>query len=473
MVRFTAKRLIHHAVPSTSQIMAAKLIERRFHNVPGKLRVSELLFDVPVDYSKPAGDTLRLFARSVSRLNTPIEPAKEETKEATEGKLPWLVYLQGGPGFGCAAPQSYPWVDYMLTKGYQVLFLDQRGTGLSSTITAGTLARQGDAIKQAEYLKNFRADNIVRDCEAIRNVLTKDYPSDQRRWSILGQSFGGFCAVTYLSKFPDGLKEAFLTGGLPPLTNGPDPVYAKTYEKVEARNKAYYEKYPEDVERVKKIMQYLSQNKVALASGFLTPARFQQLGILFGFHGGLDNLHDIVFRVWNDLEIFGFITLPTLSAVDGDGGMDKNIIYAVLHESIYCQGKPSLWSADKLRSSNPQFQINDSLPAIYFTGEMIFKDMFESYSELKEVKDAAEILAATEDWPDLYDEDQLAKNKVPVYAATYIDDMYVHFDLATATASKIKNSKQFITNTMYHDALRSKSGEIMRQLFNLREDSID
>lgn len=71
---------------------------------------------------------------------------------------------------------------------------------MSSTITAGTLARQGDAIKQAEYLKNFRADNIVRDCEAIRNILTNDYPADQRQWSILGQSFGGFCAVTYLSK---------------------------------------------------------------------------------------------------------------------------------------------------------------------------------------------------------------------------------------------------------------------------------
>ena len=81
-----------------------------------------------------------------------------------------------------------------------MLFLDQRGTGLSSTLTAGTLARQGDAIKQAEYLKNFRADSIVRDCEAIRDVLTQDYPADQRRWSILGQSFGGFCAVTYLSK---------------------------------------------------------------------------------------------------------------------------------------------------------------------------------------------------------------------------------------------------------------------------------
>ncbi|KAJ5835643.1 hypothetical protein N7447_001669 [Penicillium robsamsonii] len=453
--------------------MAAKLIDRRFHNVSGKLRVSELFFDVPVDYNKPAGDTLRLFARSISRLNKPIEPAKEEDKEAKEGKLPWLVYLQGGPGFGCGAPQSYPWVEFMLSKGYQVLFLDQRGTGLSSTLTAGTLARQGDAIKQAEYLKNFRADSIVRDCEAIRGVLTQDYPADQRRWSILGQSFGGFCAVTYLSKFPDGLREAFLTGGLPPLINGPDAVYAKTYEKVKERNEAYYEKYPEDVDRVKNIMQYLTQNKVALPSGLLTPSRFQQLGILLGFHGGFDSLHDIVVRVTNDLEMFGFLTLPTLSVVDGNGGMDKNIIYAILHESIYCQGKPSLWAADRLRASNPRFQINDSLPEIYFTGEMVFRDMFESYSELSGIKEAAEILAKTDEWPALYDEAQLAKNKVPVYAATYIDDMYVHFDLATATAAKIKNSKQFITNTMYHDALRSKSGEVMRQLFNLREDSMD
>lgn len=78
--------------------------------------------------------------------------------------------------------------------------MDQRGTGLSSTLTAGTLARQGDAIKQAEYLKKFRADNIVRDCEAIRKFLTLEYPEDQRAWSIIGQSFGGFCAATYLSE---------------------------------------------------------------------------------------------------------------------------------------------------------------------------------------------------------------------------------------------------------------------------------
>lgn len=77
---------------------------------------------------------------------------------------------------------------------------------MSSTITAGTLARQGDAIKQAEYLKHFRADNIVRDCEAIRLALTANYPENERKWSIIGQSFGGFCAVTYLSKLFVSLK---------------------------------------------------------------------------------------------------------------------------------------------------------------------------------------------------------------------------------------------------------------------------
>lgn len=73
-----------------------------------------------MDYSKPAGDQLKLFARSVARRNTPIEPTKEEGKEGKEDKLPWLVYLQGGPGFGCGTPQSTSWVDFVLNKGYQV-----------------------------------------------------------------------------------------------------------------------------------------------------------------------------------------------------------------------------------------------------------------------------------------------------------------------------------------------------------------
>jgi hypothetical protein len=99
--------------------------------------------------------------------------------------------------------------------------------------------------------------------------------------------------------------------------------------------------------------------------------------------------------------------------------------------------------------------------------------MLDSYVELRKLKKVAHILAEFKDWPTLYDEEQLAKNDVPVYAVTYLEDLYVHNELVAATAAKIRGTKQFITNVMYHDALRSKPDEILRQLFALKEDSID
>jgi hypothetical protein len=99
--------------------------------------------------------------------------------------------------------------------------------------------------------------------------------------------------------------------------------------------------------------------------------------------------------------------------------------------------------------------------------------MFRNYPELQPLEEAADILAKTSDWPALYDERQLAKNEIPVYASTYIEDMYVDFGLAQETAAKIKGCTQFITNTMYHDAVRGKPDEVMKQLFELRDDNID
>lgn len=103
----------------------------------------------------------------------------------------------------------------------------------------------------------------------------------------------------------------------------------------------------------------------------------------------------------------------------------------------------------------------------------VFKDMFDDYDELAKLKHTADILAKFDDWTDLYDEEQLAQNKVPVYSSTYVDDMYVHFDFARETASKIGNCKHFITNVMYHNALSAKSDDLVKQLFALRDDVID
>lgn len=36
----------------------------------------------------------------------------------------------------------------------------------------------------------------VRDAEAVRKILLKE----DGKWSVLGQSFGGFCALHYISE---------------------------------------------------------------------------------------------------------------------------------------------------------------------------------------------------------------------------------------------------------------------------------
>ena len=55
-----------------------------------------------------------------------------------------------------------------------------------------------------KHLRLCRADSIVQDAELVRQQLV---PSDMQegRWAILGQSFGGFCCVRYLSAAPEGV----------------------------------------------------------------------------------------------------------------------------------------------------------------------------------------------------------------------------------------------------------------------------
>jgi pimeloyl-ACP methyl ester carboxylesterase len=201
-----------------------------------------------------------------------------------------MLFLQGGPGFGCASPQNNAWVQTILDRGYQVLCLDQRGTGLSTPLTASTLGLRGDEKVQAQYLKHFRADNIVKDCEAVRLALTAGLPPEKQRWSVMGQSYGGFCIVSYLSFAPHGLREAFVFGGLQPLVDDPDEVYRATFKKVIERNEAYYKKFPEDINRIQRITTFLQRFgdttvKDTTDTGFMTARRFMQLGMGFGFHG--------------------------------------------------------------------------------------------------------------------------------------------------------------------------------------------
>lgn len=102
-----------------------------------------------------------MFAREVVPLGT-----------ANRDELPWLVFLQGGPGGASPRPAAGGWLTAALEK-YRLLLLDQRGTGSSTRVTTETLlaAFGDDAVGMAEYLSHFRADSIVADAEAMRVVL--------------------------------------------------------------------------------------------------------------------------------------------------------------------------------------------------------------------------------------------------------------------------------------------------------------
>jgi hypothetical protein len=97
----------------------AKLISTRTHLIPGRLRVSELFFDVALDHANHNSKTIRIFARSVERVETPAAPPAQAPDQKPK-QLPYLVYLQGGPGFGCAAPQDYGFVGGVLDRGFKV-----------------------------------------------------------------------------------------------------------------------------------------------------------------------------------------------------------------------------------------------------------------------------------------------------------------------------------------------------------------
>jgi pimeloyl-ACP methyl ester carboxylesterase len=239
------------------------------------LVVIEHDFDVPLDHDRPDGERITVFAREVA------DPDGRDR--------PLLVFFQGGPGFESPRPTRTPiapgWAERAL-QDFRLLLLDQRGTGRSTPV--GALPGMS-AAEQAEYLSHFRADAIVRDAEWIRRELGVE------RWSVLGQSFGGFCVVHYLSAAPAGLREVLITGGVPPVGHHVDDVYAATYERVLERNRRYVARYPEDVDRLARLRDRLGSEDIRLPSGDrLSWRRFRQIGDMLGMSDGAENVHHIV-----------------------------------------------------------------------------------------------------------------------------------------------------------------------------------
>ncbi len=420
---------------------------------PGTV-LTDRTFTVPLDHARPGGDQITIYGREVVAAGS------------ESAHLPWLVFLQGGPGFGAPRPVGRDgWLDRAL-RDFRVFLLDQRGTGRSTPATRQTLARFPDPAAQASYLAQFRADSIVADAELIRPQVTGGAP-----WSVLGQSFGGFCTVSYLSKAPGGLREALITGGLPGLTASADDVYRLTYQAVDAKNRAHYERYPQDVDAARQVARALAARPARLpGGGTLSVERFQTLGQLLGSSTGSHALHYLLEHPFAGQELSDAF----LAGVEQQLSYASAPLYALVHEACYAQGAATRWSAQRVRAEfgefAPQAAIEGDAPLL-FTGEMVYPWLFEHDPALRPLADAAELLAQREDWPQLYDAAQLARTQIPVAAAIYFDDMYVPRELSLETAAGIRGLRTWVTNEFEHDGLRVSDGRVLDRLIGLARDT--
>jgi pimeloyl-ACP methyl ester carboxylesterase len=403
------------------------------HRTPGFV-LTDHAFSVPLDHERPDGEAITVFAREA------VAPSREHDE------LPWLLYLQGGPGMESPRPlaRASTWLDRAL-KDWRVLLLDQRGTGRSTPATARTVAGITSPAEQAAYLGHFRADSIVRDAESIRHELIGD-----AQWDLIGQSFGGFCITSYLSLAPGGIRTAFITGGLPPIDRSPEDVYRALYPRVRAKNGRYFGRYPGDRARLERLREAIDASEPTLPGGDpLTVQRLQCLGIAFGMSDGFERVHYAVEEAFfEDAERPAF-TDRFLRAVESGTTFATNPLYAALHEAIYCQGEASRWAAHRVRAEFPEFA--PGAPDLLFTGEMIYPWMFETHGALRPLAAAAELLADRTDWPPLYDAAALGTCDARVAAVIYHDDMYVDAGGSLQTAAAVRGLRAWVTNEYEHD----------------------
>lgn len=408
--------------------------------LPG-VALTDHVFTVPLDHADPGGATIEVFAREA------VDPARRDQD------LPWLVFFQGGPGGKSPRPTAADgWLGHAL-KTHRVLLLDQRGTGRSTPVTAKTVT--GTDAELAARLRHFRADAIVADAELIRRELNADRP-----WETLGQSYGGFITLTYLSRAPEGLRACYITGGLPGIDATADDVYAHTYPRVRAKVDRYFARHPGDSARLDEIAAHLREEEVRLPDGdVLTVRRLQTMGLCLGMSDGADYLHWVLDEAWTGGKLSDLFLYEVMMAT----GFVGNPLYAVLHEPIYAQGAGSGWSAHRLLP--PEFA--EASRPLLPVGEMIYPWMFDEISALRPFRGAAEILASDSSWPDLYDPVRLAANKVPVAAAVYYDDMYVDEGLSMRTARAIGNMRTWVTNEWEHDGVRVSGGRVLGRLMDM------
>lgn len=378
---------------------------------------------------------------------------------------PALIFLQGGPGFP-APRERFEWIGTALDRGYQVVLLDQRGTGRSTRVDPA-----GELPITSQTLSELRADSIVEDAEAVREEL------GVRRWDVLGQSFGGFCLTRYLAAHPDSVRYALFTGGLPTVTRGADEVYQSTFAHLKRRHLRFYEEVPGAERTIREVCRHLDNADEKLPTGErLSSRRLRTVGIELGREGGFDSLAALF---EDPFHRNGRLRTDFLAQVGQRVSFAEAPLYAAVHETIYAGTVPGAtnWAAERVSRGLAGFA-PDADPLgdeeFFLTGEHIFPFQFEEDPALRPFAQAARELAAKDDWPNLYAPlvsaapARVAEGRG--FAAVYTDDVFVPRELSLETA-ELLGVRAWETNAFQHDGLRRHGAEVLGHLLDMAEGS--
>ncbi|KAK3899835.1 Alpha/Beta hydrolase protein [Staphylotrichum tortipilum] len=472
-------------------IQPAKPLNNPIAHQLGPFSVLTLTFTVPLRHTNPTNTssiTLKadlLYASTSHPCTASPPPTDWPALTSWLANQRVLAYLCGGPGDKNPSDAVPPLNENLLRRGFVVLFLDYRGTGGSSPINVDTAKGWKDAEEGREYLNCFLQDSIVADLEAVRLCLGVE------GWEVLGQSYGGWIATTYLSFLGRGLRGVYITGGVPPVGKSAVEVYRALYQRVRRGNEEYYGMFGGDGERVKRVTKWLHENEAPMykgqkltARGFLTMGR--RLG---GGEEAYRTMHQLVEGLEDSIREYGGITQDAIDKFWEAGGtgfkLPSRPLYAVLHEAIYCDGhSPSpRWAAHRVGNGTETSEGNPgrefswlqdgfnfsahSEPVLYFAGEAIFPFMLEE-AELGCFVGAANALANQTHWRNLYDPDRLWENTVPVKAVAYKHDVYVDRDFSEETVNIIgagELAKDVPDDWLHTSLKKGRTDELCERLF--------
>lgn len=186
---------------------------------------------VPEDHARPDGPTVA--------IHVAVIPSLARRKEGDP-----VVLLAGGPGQAASDLGRMAEALSAIRRTRDIVLVDQRGTGLSRTLTCPALSAplpddawndpryNDEALMRAEWQRciaelqgnprTHRTDDYVADLERVRGAL------GARQFNLWGGSYGSRVALRYMQLHPQAIRSSVLDGVAPTSLKLPQDILAHT-----------------------------------------------------------------------------------------------------------------------------------------------------------------------------------------------------------------------------------------------------